>query len=193
MSIREDEIDQEPEEEEEISDVSIPEDEIDQEPEEDMEISDVSIDMSLEQIMESKVDRDRKISDKDRETCTCALIRIFGNAIVQLGDDPTGPTILEFDHTRLEEDNGWHRITQEERDRGYVQLSSVDVAGTSHPVGTGVRHHLYPNDAIMLYFPILISKKIPEDQKLDAIIEYDDLHGINHARWWRRLREAGVI
>lgn len=181
MSIPEDEMDQEPE------------DEMDQEPEEDMEISDVSIDMSIEEIMERKVDKGRKISDKDKAKCLCSLIGIFGKAIVKLGDDPTGPTILEFDHTRLEEDNGWHRITQEEKDRGFVQLSSVDVAGTSHPVGTGVRHHLYPDDAIMLYFPILISEKIPEDQKLQAIIEYDDLHGINHARWFRRLREAGII
>lgn len=173
--------------------MSMPEDEIDQEPEEDMEISDVSIDMSLEEIMERKVDKGRKISDKDREKCRCVVDRIFGDAIVKLGDDPTGPTILEFDHTHLLDDNGWHNITKEEREAGFVQLSSVDVARTSHPVGTGIRNSLYPDDAIMLYFPILISERIPEDQKLQAIMDYDDLHGINHARWFRRLREAGVI
>lgn len=166
-----------------------PEDEMDVEPEPEEEIGDMSID----QIMEMKPDKDREISEKDKEKCACALIRIFGKVIVQLGDDPTGATILEFDHTRLEEDNGWHRITQEERDRGYVQLSSVDIAGTSHPVGTGVRHHLKPDAAMKLYYHILKSDKIPDDKKLEAIIEYDDLHGINHARWWRRLREAGVI
>jgi hypothetical protein len=173
--------------------MSIPEDEIDQEPEGDEEISDVSIDMSIEQIMQSKPDKGKKISEKDREKCLCSLIGIFGNAIVKLADDPTGPTILEYDYDHVKDDNGWHRITQEEKDRGYVQLSSVDIAGTSQPVGTGVRHHLKVDDAIMLYFPILISDKIPEDKKLEAIIEYDDLHGINHARWFRRLREAGVI
>ncbi len=108
------------------------------------------------------------------------VMKTFEQFIVYEEDAPDEARIMEFDHI----------ITEANAAGAPVMISSVDAIRTSPMVGTRNRHWIQADKLARLFFAALDNDV---EDKIPLMMEYDAIHNLNHARFFRGWRERGLI
>ena len=121
------------------------------------------------------------------------VFSLFGKFVTYDEQAPTEARVVEYEHV----------ISQEDKDIGIIVLCRKYSMRPTMPKGTRIRHWISVLDMARLFFLVLVNDDIPykadasdlekSDDKVAALIAYDDLHDLGHGRFFIRWRERGDI